>query len=694
MVGDMQVALSRLKEIEKDVDTAGTEGRSGARPSLHEPTGEEWIEMLEVTSPPSSQCSSPCHLKQSEITEDSEQMEGARRIGDGICFSIVGSASEPEPVEMELEPSIVDEYSIDGSILESTSEPDTPFSQVNYVSDWCDEDSDDEIDTEGIFKYRSSKKGVQIFDDDENDWKLEDYLRRTLDTDCFDEVEKEEGETGVILAKFVGTEDHPEDRKLRDRPEAFSDGEECKKASDVVTSDELDQQIRTLKWDKAGLQMYETESPFPPRTFKDIANGTFPLKMPVQLSGLSSEAQSSRSPSASSDLSPDPLTSSSASKCSSMSPTLRPLKEEGSPYSLGQELQNPFKSPSADIPTNAVTFVRSSLSPVREEEISAHCLDKALQIVFKNPSMDVQSDRALDLDPGPKHSHQILQTFDIPSNPASSNGPIADIKKSHRSTDTDTESTIPSPCHFGRSTAPVPTTPPNFSTKDDSPLPFSFLSEEFKDFRDPKSSNGTELPRPPRRPKFTCPPPQFASQSRASSVPPQFSPGRLTSCHRSARGVSPALSFASDRDTTPPSQTTVPVGASSESSHNLNAMSPLDLGSPLIGSPATTPPTYPIVLSSENITPRSLARQARLEALRGDRLSGPNLDVAVHGVPLPISPRPIAKPRRRRLPHPNRLFEDVTDQSFAGKKNRVGEVEVKIATDTKLLLRRRDDPVF
>ena len=702
MVSNMQVALSRLKEIEKDVGTGLMEGKIGARQSLHEPTGEEWIEMSEVTSSPSSQCSSPSHLKQSEITEDSGELGRASRIHDGIYFSTTGSASEAEPIEMELEPSIVDEYDIDGSVAESSSEPETPFSQVNYVSDWCDEDSDDEIDTDGIFKYRSSKKGVQTFDDDENDWKLEDYLMRTLDTDCFGGVE-DEGDTGVMLAKLVGPEDHPEGVKLRDRPEAFSDREECKKAANVVTSDELDQQIRSLKWDLAGNQMYETESPFPPRTFKDIANGPSRVKMPVQLFSLSPGAQSSHSPSASSDPYPDALTSGSASKCSSVSPTLSLLKEESGPYSVGQALQNHFKSPSADILTNAVTPVRSSLSPVREEESIPHCVDRALQTVFKNPSMDVQSDRGSDSNPGPKQSQQILQTFvktaqvNIPTYLDSSAGSTVDIKNSPRSTDNGTESTIASPCHCARSAARPPTAPPNFSTKDDPPLPFSVLLEEFKDVRDLKSSNRTEAPRPPGLPKFTYPPPQFASQTRASSVPPQFSPGsarRFTSCHLSARGASPALSSTSDRDTTPPSQTTVPIGAPSESSHALNAMSPLDLGSPLIGSPATTSPTYPIVLSSENVTPRSLARQVRLDAERRERLSGPNFDVAAHDLALPISPRPTAKPRRRRLPQPNRLFGDNTGQSFAEKKNKVGEVDVKIATDTKLLLTRRGDPVF
>ena len=699
----MQVALSKLKEIENDVGAAGVEGKGGVIESSNEPIGNDWIEMSEVL--PSSQCPSPPHPKQSEMEEDSNEMEEASCIQDVSHFSVVGSASEPETVEMELKPSIVGEYDTDGSIAENPSEPDTPFSQVNYVSDWCDEDSDDEIDTEGIFKYRSGKKGVQTFKDDENDWKLEDFLRRTSEPDCFCAAEQEEGDTGVVLAKFVGTDKSP---KLRVSPETSRDREECEKGSNVITSDELDQEICSLKWDKAGNQMYLTDSPFPPRTFIYIANGRSPLKGPVQHPRLSPEPRSS-------DPSSDVMVSGSTSKCKCTSPvrsTLFPLREEGSPHFQGQAPQNLFETPSTDISANTVASIRKPLSPTIKEESSPQSSGQTLQTVFKKPSMDLPSNLGSNSDIGPHFaireessptSPPALQILvnttpvDTPSDLDSPAGSTVDIKNSPQSTVNGTESTVASPSHFARSAAPSATTPPNFFSKDDPPLPFSILSEESKELSNLMSSNRVEPQPTPLLPKFTSGPPQFTSQTRASSVPPHFSPcsaSQFASLQPSDRGVSPSLSFVVDRDAAPPSESTVPVGVSSESSHASNAMSPLHLGSPLIGSSPATPPTYPVVFSSENVTPRSLARQARLEAEHKQRLSGPNFDGGTHDVPLSISPRPIAKPRRRRLPQPNRLFGNDTGQSFVGKKNKVWEVDIKMATDTKLVLRRRGDPSF
>jgi hypothetical protein len=105
-------------------------------------------------------------------------------------------------------------------------------------------------------------------------------------------------------------------------------------------------------------------------------------------------------------------------------------------------------------------------------------------------------------------------------------------------------------------------------------------------------------------------------------------------------------------------------------------MSPLDLGSPLLGSPSP-PPTYPIALFSENVTPRSPARTARLEREFG--LTSKRIQKGLS--------------KRRRVAPP-KFFRDQVRGTVSGKKSRVWEVQVKEATDKELLLQKRGDPVI
>jgi hypothetical protein len=109
----------------------------------------------------------------------------------------------------------------------------------------------------------------------------------------------------------------------------------------------------------------------------------------------------------------------------------------------------------------------------------------------------------------------------------------------------------------------------------------------------------------------------------------------------------------------------------------VTGMSPLDLGSPLLGSPS--PPPSPIALFSENVTPRSPARTARLERELG--------------LTTKKSARQIFLAKRGRVA-PAKFFGDQVRGTISGEKSRVWEVQVKEATDKKLLLQKRGDPVI